>query len=105
MEFLANMERIRTELVQGWPIRAIYDRLSEEGSIHFGYDQMVRYIHKFIRGEPAEKMDKEDLQPGPVPESLEVKPKKSKGLSKGLIGTPDDIKTEDLYGKQPKPKA
>lgn len=84
VEFLANMDRIRSELQQGWPIRAIYDRLSEEGMIHCGYDQMLKYVRELIRGRPGEKTsaqktaaqtenEVEKQQEGPVKVTSDVK--------------------------------
>ena len=46
--FIALRETIRTEIEQGWPLTAIYEK--HAGQLGIGYSQFTRYVGVHIRG-------------------------------------------------------
>src|SRR5690349_4855046 len=85
--FLANLEAIKNEVDQGWPLSATYEKFKEK--LDISYIQFTRYVRKYIQAStitrkkqgtetPAESANTEILElsvtRGPVPEmSLESK--------------------------------
>jgi hypothetical protein len=49
--FIALRETIRTEIEQGWPLTAIYEKHS--GQLGIGYSQFTRYVGVDIRGKAS----------------------------------------------------
>ena len=47
--FLAVRDDVRKALDDGWPVKAIWDTLSAEGKIEFGYDAFIGYVNRLIR--------------------------------------------------------
>ena len=52
--FLAVRNDVRKALDDGWPVKAIWDTLRDEGKIEFGYDAFIGYVNRLIRNpEPS----------------------------------------------------
>lgn len=63
--FLALKEDIIEAMSHGWPMKTIWDTLTEEGKVSFSYKTFRLYIAQFIRQEPKsepQENTKEDIK-------------------------------------------
>ena len=54
-QFLAARSDIDAALAEGWPVRGIWELLTEEGRISFGYAWFAKYVRRYrapATGEP-----------------------------------------------------
>lgn len=65
--FLAQKEEISNAIGDGWPVKDIWQTLSEEGAITFSYDSFIRYVRNLITDKPEKK------HALPEPENLAAK--------------------------------
>jgi len=47
--FLAVRNEVKQAIDDGWPIKAIWATLYDEGKIAFGYDAFISYVNRLIR--------------------------------------------------------
>lgn len=50
VEFIAQIEDIKTALKEGWTKKDIWDQLHSEGKISFTYQMFLRYVDQLIVG-------------------------------------------------------
>ncbi len=51
IEFIALKEDIQEALDKGWSMKAVWETLSDEGQISFGYKAFRHYVLKLIKSE------------------------------------------------------
>lgn len=93
--FIAQISEIKEALDEGWSVKDIWEALSEEGRITFGYQAFLGYVKRLIRSQPAgqDKPVEEAGQAKQAPEPAERT--KSEGI-KGFEWNPNP-KKEDLF--------
>jgi hypothetical protein len=69
--FLAVREEIRSALDDGWPVKAIWTKLREEGAIGFGYDAFIRYVDRLAG---SSKLPEPTPVPKPQSEATNMRP-------------------------------
>jgi len=75
---LALREDIKGALADGWPIKAIWETLHEEGKVLFGYQSFRNYVNRLILDQPgasvsstADTTTEQNAKPTPVkPEGI-----------------------------------
>lgn len=67
--FLAQRDDIKEALTDGWPVKAIWKTLHDEGKISFGYDAFISYVNSLIRspGEPEKATARPPASSQPAP--------------------------------------
>ena len=53
--FLAVREDVKQALNDGWPVKAVWETLHEEGKITFSYPAFCRYVKRLVVGQRLEK--------------------------------------------------
>lgn len=61
IQFLAQMELIRSALERGYPMTEVWKELRDEGNFDAKYAQFVAYVRKHIKN-PTVRREKLDLQ-------------------------------------------
>jgi hypothetical protein len=94
VSFLANLESIQKEVIEGWPLQAIYDRHKDRLSIQ--YMQFHRYVNKYIKAKTngsSLETDKEKFSHPPTPKSYTS----TKYLPKKALSDPTPLTDSELF--------
>ena len=53
--FLAMREDVKQAIDDGWPVKAIWETLHEEGKVSFSYQAFIGYANRLILSSPASR--------------------------------------------------
>lgn len=67
--FLAEREAIAALVLQGHPLRSVFDRY--QGRLGIGYPQFTKYVNRYIR---SDETDAQDQKRSPAPASAAARP-------------------------------
>jgi Family of unknown function (DUF5338) len=90
--FLAVKDDVKQALDDGWPVKAIWETLNEEGKIVFSYQTFRTYVNRLIvvqrskRGWEHDLVKKEKEKNMGKPASAGVRQKDNKTATTGLRG-------------------
>lgn len=56
-QFIAHMNDIKTALDDGWPMKAIWETLYDEGKVSFTYKSFRHYVSQLIRTKQDDTRD------------------------------------------------
>lgn len=83
--FLAHKDEIANAIADGWPVKDIWQTLSDEGAITFSYDSFIRYVRNLITDKPEKKHSL------PGPETLAAKDPVSPKADRSTASTPQPV--------------
>lgn len=64
--FLAELPDIKAKYQAGWTVRMIYEELSTQKTLPLGYAMFVKYMRRYVSGEPQKQGVSDHLAKAPV---------------------------------------